>query len=73
MSLLGVGRQYQRGCLEMLDGTGSASVNRDVVDAMEREIRYIKENAPFAIEACTVKFKEFDMIACSVEYVKIYK
>ena len=61
------------GCLEMLDSTCSASVNRDDIDAMEHEIHCIKENVPFTIEACTVKSKQFDMNARFDEYVKMYE
>lgn len=61
------------GCLEMLDEFCAASVQRDDIDAMEEQLRRIKEESPFVREYCVKKAQEFDMNARFDEYVALYR
>lgn len=60
------------GSPEILDKSCGVVVEKDNIDELEKQIRYIYERQPFAKEACLKRASEFDMNAKFEEYVKLY-
>lgn len=60
------------GCAEMLTEATGAVVERNDVDAMEREIRRICAERPFTKEACIESAKRFAGDLCFLKYVELY-
>lgn len=61
------------GSPEIIDEKTGISVEKDDVDAMEREIRNLCFKRPFSQEACINRSMGFDMNKRFEEYVKLYK
>ena len=61
------------GSPEIIDETCGSVVPCDDVEAMEREIRRVCEEKPFAREACIRRAAEFDMWKKFGEYVELYR
>lgn len=61
------------GSPEMLDDTCGSVVSCDDVDAMEREIRRVCEEAPFSAERCIAKASAFDKNDRYKEYLELYE
>lgn len=61
------------GSAEMLDPTCGSVIEKNDVDAMEREILRVCEERPYTKEACLAKAKSFDMSLKFGEYVSLYK
>lgn len=61
------------GSAEMLDDTCGSVVKKGDIKALEEEIRRIRNERPFAAEACITRSKEFDARICYKKYVDLYK
>lgn len=61
------------GSPEMLNEKVGFVVERDDIDALEREIIRICEEKPYSREDCVEHAKNFDMNARYMEYVELYK
>lgn len=61
------------GSPEMLDETCGAVVQKNDVDAMEREIRRVRGQKPYTADACCRKARSFDQNSCFAAYLSLYK
>lgn len=61
------------GSPEILGEGCGTTVPKNDIDALEREIVRICENAPYRQESCLARAKDFDMHRCFEEYVKLYE
>lgn len=61
------------GSPECYDDTCGVVVEKNDIDAMEREIRRICETKPYDLNACVKFAQDFDMYARYQEYVDLYK
>ena len=61
------------GCVECVDETCGAVVEKDDVDALEREVRRIAEERPFSTRACMDRARQFEMNERFKEYVQLYE
>lgn len=61
------------GSPECYDDTCGIVVEKNDVDAMEREIRRICDTKPYASDSCVKFAQDFDMYARYQEYVDLYK
>ena len=61
------------GSPECADDASGATVKTDDIDAFEREVRRICEEAPYTKEACLARASQFDKYARYREYVALYE
>lgn len=61
------------GSPECIDSTSGSVVEKDDIDAMEKEIIRICETKPYSREACIERAKHFDKNARFQEYIDLYK
>ena len=61
------------GSPEIIDETCGCVVDKNNVNAMEKEIIRIKEEKPYSKEACLKRANNFDMNEKFAEYVKLYE
>ena len=61
------------GSPEIPDETCGSVVDKDDIDAMEREIIRIRRDRPYSKEACLKRSESFDMYDKFKEYVQLYK
>lgn len=60
------------GCPEIIDETCGSVVEKNDIDALEKEILRICEDEPFSEEACLMRAVHFDMNCRFKEYVDLY-
>lgn len=61
------------GSPEIPNNTCGSVVARDDIDAFEKEIIRVCDEAPFSKEACLKRAEEFDMYKKFKEYVELYE
>lgn len=61
------------GCPEIVDDTCGVIVEKNDIDALEKNIKFVCEKKPFTKENCFTKAKQFDKNVTYDEYINLYK
>lgn len=61
------------GSPECIDDTCGCVVEKDDIDALEREVRRVAEVSPYRAESCRARAEQFDMYDRFAEYVALYE
>ena len=61
------------GSPEILDKSCGVVIEKDNIDELEKQIRYIYEHKPFEKEDCLQRARKFDMNTKFEEYIKLYE